>query len=198
MRRGIFIALASSLLAGCTSPRPSSPNTPSLLLIDGEARGGAWHGPRFVTSVAASVGVQPSSCCGLDIYVARSYFAPENKYDIDPLARVELTDIGLGFTAAVNDRARFRFRGGLTGEPPRDQDFMRVGVSADAAVLVRVAGALPETIGASSAQVDLVLGGQAWSLGQRRTSAGPQGDPERVIALTTGLRISFDYGVDFR
>src|SRR5262249_24746021 len=148
-------------------------------------------------------GFDSPGCCGVGLYIGRSFMTGELEQKIPPddaFSGAELTDVGLEATAAVWDRVRVRARAGLTGEPPRGEQLMRGGVSADASVLVRVfpwASAAP-AVGKAIVQLDLVGGLQIWALVPDRTTAGPEGDATHTMALTGGVRIATDYGVDFR
>jgi hypothetical protein len=77
---------------------------------------------------------------------------------------------------------------------------MRPGVGGDLALLFRVLPWSPvqRRVGEAHSQLDVVLGAHGWSLGTPRTSAGLEGGSTRIVALTLGLRLAFDYGIDLR
>ncbi len=167
-----------------------------MLLVDGEARAGFTRfAAPTVTGVSASAGFEATDCCGLSVYISRSYLG-----DVDaPFTREEITDIGLGVTAILIPHLRLRIRGGLAGIPPHNQDAMRSGVAAGAAVLWRVwPEPTPPPLGHAAPHFDAVVGADGWSLGARRSSAGiEEDDSARLLTLTLGIRITADYGVDF-
>ena len=188
-------------LGGCsTTPAPRAPNDVSSLIVDVEARAGTGDG-RGASEGTLSAGYQPNNCCALDVHLSRSYLF--GTPDVENVSTVkELTDIGLGVTATLHDRFRLRLRGGFAAAPPKHeyQSSMRSGVGGDVALLVRVLPIDPvrRQVGDGHAQVDFVLGVHGWSLGTPRTSAGLEGEPSRIVALTAGLRLAFDYGIDLR
>lgn len=200
---GVIFLLA--FVSGCakSGPAPRQPNEVSAMIIDGELRGGIGDGPRVATEGTLSAGYQPSDCCALDVHISRAYLGKKED-DGEKFPVNELTDIGLGVTATLSDRVRVRLRGGFAAAPPSrtDQSFMRPGVGGDGALLVRLtgpwSGPVRREAGTPRAQIDWVIGAHAWSLGAARTSAGLEGGSARIVALTTGLRLAFDYGLDLR
>jgi hypothetical protein len=211
MKRGITAGLCVVILSACNAASLPPPNPPPLALGVG-VEAATLFTPRLKPGAFfVSAGFDSGRCCGFGLYAARSYFgdwgdSKEGGHDrkqVEPQEsrRVlpdEITELGGAFTVTLNEYVRIRMRGGLAASPPKDQEIGRSGVGGNASALVRLWGVAPPQIGAPASHLDLVLGFSAWALNRQATSAGLRDEAVNVNALLVGLRVSADYGVDFR
>jgi hypothetical protein len=152
--------------------------------------------------LAADVGFEATGCCGLALYAGHTSRAS----DLAKEERAtEVLDGGLEVNLApriaiIDDRLRFRVRGGKAGTPPYQASGARAGFAASAGVLVRLSDVQPPDVGHAAPAIDLLAEFNGWSLGREQTSAGPrQGSEGSVVAaIVFGVRVGLEYGIDLK
>jgi len=212
MKLGITAGLCLVSLSACNAASLPPPNPPPpALAIAAEAAALVTTKEVSPGAFFASAGFDSGRCCGFGLYAARSYFGDwddskesgRNGKQVEPqqgrrALPDEITELGGAFTITLNDHVRIRMRGGLAASPPRDQEIGRSGVAGNASALLRLWGVAPPQLATPASHLDLVLGFSAWALNRQATSAGLRDEAVNVHAFLVGLRVSADYGVDFR